>query len=47
MMEAEGASETSVSLYQTKRRNIPEDSRLQERFSLQSLLHLSQLMKRC
>jgi hypothetical protein len=29
MMEAVSSSETSVNLYQTTRRNIPEDSQLQ------------------
>jgi hypothetical protein len=30
MMEAASTSETSVNFYQTARRNIPEDSHLQE-----------------
>jgi hypothetical protein len=33
MMEAVCTSETSVSLYQTTRRDIPEDSHLHMRFS--------------
>jgi hypothetical protein len=31
MMEAGSTSETSVNFYQTKRRNIPEDSHLHNR----------------
>jgi hypothetical protein len=31
MMEAAGASETSVNFYQTTRRNVPEDSHLRTR----------------
>jgi hypothetical protein len=36
MMEAVSSSETSVSMYQT-RRNIPEDNRLQTHFSFKNL----------
>jgi hypothetical protein len=32
MKEAVDASETSVNFYQTTRRNIPEDNRLQTRY---------------
>jgi hypothetical protein len=34
MMEAASTSETSVIFYQTTRRNIPEDSRIQHLTSL-------------
>jgi hypothetical protein len=43
-MEAVSTSETSVNIYQTTRRNIPEDSRLQEPGQSASVKFLGETM---
>jgi hypothetical protein len=45
MMEAASTSETSVNFYQTTRRNIPEDSHLQNRRRENLKSHLEELLR--
>jgi hypothetical protein len=45
MMESVTTSETSVNFYQTKRRNIPEDSHMNSKSMLAIIMHINGCLK--